>query len=282
MMIINESDSEDDTTTATIHKMKTKDENASSTTTTSTATTTTNSALPSNEMIKKTCHKLMSTLDLDSITEKKLRVLVANKLSIPADQQTGLLNNHTLNDQYIPAIKQAINEYSNDTNNNDGDNDNEDSMMSSDTEQRDQEEEEEEEDDSNDDDDDGIIDRHIQPTSKKTKTTSTESKPKGIKKTKSNETKTKGSNSSKLEHSIQLAKSYIAKCGIRKVWKREFANLSQAQCLERCKAILRDEAGITEGRPSIARCKEAKRRREEQEALAAVQGNVILTQRLRR
>lgn len=86
---------------------------------------------------------------------------------------------------------------------------------------------------------------------------------------------------SKHSKSINLYKSYIVKCGIRKVWKKELDGLNEKQIMNRLKEILEKEAGI-EGRPTLQKCKEAKRRREEESELNELKNNVILDTKLRR
>ena len=78
---------------------------------------------------------------------------------------------------------------------------------------------------------------------------------------------------------IDLLKSYIAKCGVHKIWKRELEGLSPAACITKLQAILQ-ELGI-EGRPSIEKCFKIKRQREDAQELHELDSNVILSNRLR-
>jgi hypothetical protein len=78
---------------------------------------------------------------------------------------------------------------------------------------------------------------------------------------------------------IDRLKGYITKCGVRKVWKREFEGLSEKQCIARLEGILR-ELGM-EGRPTLEKCRAIKEKREFQEELKAIEDNQVIETRLR-
>ena len=98
-----------------------------------------------------------------------------------------------------------------------------------------------------------------------------------------------------VDGQIDRLKSYIVKCGVRKVWygrglfaggidllrrKKELDGLSKRQSLERLQALL-GELGM-EGRPTLEKCKEIKKRREfEAEMREMDMGNIIRGPRLR-
>lgn len=79
---------------------------------------------------------------------------------------------------------------------------------------------------------------------------------------------------------ITRLKSYVFKCGVYKVWKRELDGLSDQQAIARLRQILRD-LGV-EGRPSLEKCREIKARREyEAEIRETVDPRNMLASRLR-
>lgn len=43
-----------------------------------------------------------------------------------------------------------------------------------------------------------------------------------------------------LSRTMERLKSYVAKCGVRKAWKREFDGLSQKECISKLNSILSD------------------------------------------
>lgn len=81
------------------------------------------------------------------------------------------------------------------------------------------------------------------------------------------------------EAAIVRLKTYIFRCGVRRIWKRELENMSDRQIIQHLGDILK-ELGIV-GRPTLEKCKAIKERREFEEELKAVQGNAILSKRLR-
>lgn len=51
---------------------------------------------------------------------------------------------------------------------------------------------------------------------------------------------TKERHSSKKDASVDRLKSYVAKCGVRKVWKRELQGLSTKESIAKLESILRE------------------------------------------
>ncbi|KAJ2658142.1 hypothetical protein IWW48_004163 [Coemansia sp. RSA 1200] len=73
---------------------------------------------------------------------------------------------------------------------------------------------------------------------------------------------------------IDNLKSYINKCGLRKVWSKELAGMNGTQQMRHLKKVL-DDLGM-EGRPTLEKCKKIKAKRELQAELAAMdQDNII-------
>lgn len=81
------------------------------------------------------------------------------------------------------------------------------------------------------------------------------------------------------EDVLTKLKSYVFKCGVRKVWKKELEGLDEAQSLAKVKGMLL-ELGV-EGRPSLDKCRKVKERREYEEELRAMNPKLILETRLR-
>ncbi|KAJ1905522.1 hypothetical protein LPJ81_001877, partial [Coemansia sp. IMI 209127] len=73
---------------------------------------------------------------------------------------------------------------------------------------------------------------------------------------------------------IDNLKSYISKCGLRKVWSKELAGMNGAQQIRHLKKTLED-LGM-DGRPTVEKCKKIKAKRELQAELVAMdQDNII-------
>lgn len=69
--------------------------------------------------------------------------------------------------------------------------------------------------------------------------------------------------------SIERLKSYIVKCGMRKIWKRELADLTEREALRKLQAILHDELGM-EGKPSLEKCRKIREQRDFQAEIDAI------------
>ncbi|CAG8531701.1 9180_t:CDS:2 [Paraglomus occultum] len=69
----------------------------------------------------------------------------------------------------------------------------------------------------------------------------------------------------KDDTAIKNLKSYVLKCGVRKVWSRELKDLSKKQQITRLKSIL-NELGV-KGRPTAEKCLQVRRTRELQAEL---------------
>ncbi|KAJ3091518.1 HIRA-interacting protein 3 [Quaeritorhiza haematococci] len=80
--------------------------------------------------------------------------------------------------------------------------------------------------------------------------------------------------SQKDAEKIKSLQNYVAKCGVRKMWKREFEGLNGKQRIKRLEEILR-ELGM-EGRPTLDKCKKIKERREFEEERASLDLNNII------
>ncbi|KAJ1938385.1 hypothetical protein FBU59_004457 [Linderina macrospora] len=73
---------------------------------------------------------------------------------------------------------------------------------------------------------------------------------------------------------IANLKSYIGKCGVRKVWVKELSGMNGAQQVRHLKELLA-ELGM-EGRPTLEKCKKIKEKREMQAELAAMDSHNII------
>lgn len=85
--------------------------------------------------------------------------------------------------------------------------------------------------------------------------------------------------SEKKEEELTRLKSFVFKCGVRKVWKKELEGLSTPASIAKVKQIL-EELGI-EGRPSLEKCKRIKESREYAEEMKIIDKDKILDHRLR-
>lgn len=79
---------------------------------------------------------------------------------------------------------------------------------------------------------------------------------------------------------IEKLKSYVFKCGVRKVWKKELEGLSEAQSISKIQSILR-ELGI-EGKPSLEQCKAIKAKREFEAEMREIDTSNIIEGKRRR
>lgn len=82
------------------------------------------------------------------------------------------------------------------------------------------------------------------------------------------------------EASVVRLKGYIAKCGVRRIWKRELDGLTPREALAKLSDTLRS-LGV-EGRPTLEKCKAVKRRREFEEEMSAIDTTNVLALRLRK
>lgn len=83
---------------------------------------------------------------------------------------------------------------------------------------------------------------------------------------------------SKIEAHLDRLKSYVFKCGVRKVWKKELEDLNTTQSISKVNKILED-LGM-EGRPTLQKCKNIKERREYEKELEVIdKSNIIDSKR---
>lgn len=85
---------------------------------------------------------------------------------------------------------------------------------------------------------------------------------------------------SKYSNTIERLKTFIVKCGMRRIWKRELDGLDERQQVARLEEILHKELGM-EGRPTLEKCKAIKERREFEEELKALDPQNVLPTKLR-
>ncbi|KAJ1820463.1 hypothetical protein LPJ56_003434 [Coemansia sp. RSA 2599] len=96
------------------------------------------------------------------------------------------------------------------------------------------------------------------------------------KKTKKAKTNSAGSMplSKSNETTIGNLKTYINKCGMRKVWSKELSGMNATQQVRHLKKLLED-LGM-EGRPTLEKCKKIKAKRDLQAELEAIEGDSIV------
>lgn len=83
----------------------------------------------------------------------------------------------------------------------------------------------------------------------------------------------------KAENTLGKLKSYVFKCGIRKIWKKELDGLDETASIAKVRGIL-EELGM-DGRPSLEKCKKIKDQREFAEEMKIIDESKILQTRLR-
>lgn len=82
------------------------------------------------------------------------------------------------------------------------------------------------------------------------------------------------------EKKLKKLKSYVSKCGVRKIWKKELEGLDISTSISKVQSILND-LGV-DGRPSIKKCVGVKKQRAHQSELLAIDRSNILKTRLRK
>lgn len=88
----------------------------------------------------------------------------------------------------------------------------------------------------------------------------------------------KTADKSKREAHLERLKSYVFKCGVRKVWKKELDGLNVTQSVAKVTRIL-EELGM-QGRPTLQRCKEIKERREYEKEMEVIdEANILSSKR---
>jgi hypothetical protein len=83
----------------------------------------------------------------------------------------------------------------------------------------------------------------------------------------------------KAENTLDKLKSYVFKCGVRKMWKKELDGLDEPASISKVRSILQ-MLGM-EGRPSLEKCKKIKEQREFAEEMKIIDKSRILQSRLR-
>ncbi|KAJ2592892.1 hypothetical protein H4R99_006264 [Coemansia sp. RSA 1722] len=76
------------------------------------------------------------------------------------------------------------------------------------------------------------------------------------------------------EATIGNLKTYVNKCGMRKVWSKELNGMNAAQQIRHLKKLL-DDLGM-DGRPTLEKCKKIKAKRDLQAELEAIEGDAII------
>ncbi|KAJ3410600.1 hypothetical protein HDV05_003550 [Chytridiales sp. JEL 0842] len=77
---------------------------------------------------------------------------------------------------------------------------------------------------------------------------------------------------------IDRLKGYVLKCGVRKLWGVEFKGLDGKARIAKLKDIL-SSLGLTDGRPTLKKCKQIKARREMEQELAGLETSNIISER---
>ena len=115
-----------------------------------------------------------------------------------------------------------------------------------------------------------------EPSDDKVNTSSSESK---IKKNSEEHVKSSSTGSDKKQAHLDRLKSYVFKCGVRKVWKKELDGLSTTQSIAKVTRCL--EGLGMQGRPTLQKCKEIRERREYEKEMEVIDESNIVSSRLR-
>lgn len=110
-----------------------------------------------------------------------------------------------------------------------------------------------------------IVDGHVASLLKNT-VEAAESEPKAL--TKSARAKPKSRNNAKT---LTKLKACVVQCGVRKIWKREFDGLSEAEAIKKVRLML-VELGV-EGNPTVEKCEKVRAKRELSEDIRALDPN---------
>ncbi|KAJ2089937.1 hypothetical protein IW138_003067 [Coemansia sp. RSA 986] len=226
------------------------------------------------EKLKNVCEKIVREGDLDTLTDRNVRRFAEKEFSLEAK---------ALDEKpYKKIIKETVSEVlerlkqESEANNSEDEEPEDEGIESDDNDNSDGEDGDDAVSASSadgDEDDDGAINKSDEEAKARAKRRPTEiqspPKPKRVKSSSSSKSISAGSKTS-----IDNLKSYVNKCGLRKVWSKELAGMNGAQQIRHLKKILED-LGM-EGRPTVEKCKKIKAKRELQAELAAMnQDNVI-------
>ncbi|KAJ2401322.1 hypothetical protein GGI23_001476 [Coemansia sp. RSA 2559] len=221
------------------------------------------------EKLKAVCEKIVREGDLDMLTDRDVRRY--------AEKEFGLEEKALDEKPYKKLIKDTVaavvEELAQENEANDKDSDKEQQDEDNDEEQQNEDDDKVDSSSSGNESEEGDMDASDSETKSRAKRKSEEIQPlPKSKRTKMSSTSKNISAGSKT--TIDNLKSYINKCGLRKVWSKELAGMNGTQQIRHLKAIL--EGLGMDGRPTVEKCKKIKAKRELQAELAAMnQDNII-------
>ncbi|KAJ2539085.1 hypothetical protein EV175_006387 [Coemansia sp. RSA 1933] len=213
------------------------------------------------ENLKAVCEKIVREGDLDTLTDRVVRRFAETELSLEEKVLDEKPYKAIIKETVAAVVEKLTQE--NEANDSDGD--------SEEQQNKGADSDDNESDEENMDSDSMDVSDSKTKASIKRKPTETQSppKPKRAKATSANKDISAGSKTT-----IDNLKSYVNKCGLRKVWSKELIGMNAAQQIRHLKKLL-EELGM-EGRPTVEKCKKIKAKRELQAELAAMNEDDII------
>ncbi|KAJ1864522.1 hypothetical protein LPJ78_003329 [Coemansia sp. RSA 989] len=222
------------------------------------------------DKLKETCKQIVQEGDLDTLTNKVVRRSAEQKLGLDEKE----LDQKPYKDLVKTTVEQVLKELENKTQNEVEEDDRmntEEPEANADDKESDVESAADDGSESHDSDDEEEFSNDIgeEPATNKKKKRSSEESPQKAPK------RSKTANVSKAsDTTIANLKSYIGKCGVRKVWSKELAEMNTAQQVQHLKSMLADLGMV--GRPTLEKCKKIKAKRDLQAELDAINAENII------
>ncbi|KAJ2455188.1 hypothetical protein EV183_000923 [Coemansia sp. RSA 2336] len=218
------------------------------------------------DKLKQACRQIVHEGDLNALTNKVVRRSAEQKLGLDTKE----LDQEPYKALVKTTVEQVLKELESETQNGeeDGRASTEEPEANGDDKKSDVESAADDESESHDSDEAFSSDIDKEPAATKKKRTLAESPQKAPKRPKT----VKASKAS--DTTIANLKSYIGKCGVRKVWSKELADMNTAQQVRHLKSMLADLGMV--GRPTLEKCKKIKAKRDLQAELDAINAENIL------
>ncbi|KAJ2204523.1 hypothetical protein IW145_003381 [Coemansia sp. RSA 521] len=228
--------------------------------------------------LKEVCGEIVRNGDLDSLTDRVVRRSAEEKMGLESkaldvppykqlvkDTVAEVLAELTKEQESASGAAESGEDEASDKGESDGSEEDENNKNDSEDEDNGKGDSDNEDDEFSD-----VVDKEPAPSRPK-KRESTSTSPQLTKRAKTTPAKPSSGN----DTTITNLKSYIAKCGLRKVWAKELTGMNSAQQIRHLKAIL-DGLGMT-GRPTLEKCKKIKAKRDLQAELEEMHVDNIIS-----
>ncbi|KAJ2474807.1 hypothetical protein IWW56_005707 [Coemansia sp. RSA 2131] len=227
------------------------------------------------EMLKETCGEIVRNGDLDTLTDRMVRRSAEENMGLESKALDIAPYKQLVKDTVaevlaaLPKEQESGNSGAAESEEDESAGEGEDDGKDEESSDKGGSEEEENGKDGSDNEEDefsDVMDKEPPKSSRPKKREFTSTSPQTTKRAKT----TSGN-----ETTITNLKSYITKCGLRKVWAKELKNMNGAQQIRHLKTIL-DGLGMT-GRPTLEKCKKIKAKRDLQAELEEMHVDNIIS-----